>query len=168
MEADAAAGRPLKIMGADLAASPHCPFASDLAWKARPFAPGDFEGRKPRQAPAPLPPESERSRSSIRFPRGLPVRAEALAVRLLADSKPKLLFPLWRFLRPKPVVPLAAGSRAEAPVPPDKSMSLKLWVLAGSQPPGRNPVLPDEQEAEAPFPPVAARWPRPRFRLGRS
>jgi len=123
-------------MGADLAASPHCPFASDLAWKARPFAPGDFEWRKPRQAPAPLPPESERSRSSIRFPRGLPVRAEALAVRRLADSGPKpWRFAAWqirdrspssrpwRFHEPKPVKPLPAGSLAEALVPPGRSMN---------------------------------------------
>lgn len=35
----------------------------------------------------------------------------------------------------------------------------KRWALPGSQLPGRNPVLPDPSEAEAPSEPVAARLP---------
>jgi len=67
------------------------------------------KGQAPKgQAKVPRPPGSIRSRSPIRFPRRLPVRAEALAVRRVAVSKPKLLFLPWRAL-PAEAVGSASG-----------------------------------------------------------
>ena len=65
----------------------------------------------------------------------------------------------WRLQRPKPLSSRPAGSSAEASVPPDMVMSRSPGSMPGSQLPGRNPVLPDPSEAEAPSEPVAARLP---------
>jgi hypothetical protein len=114
-------------MGAGIAAGPHCPVALDPAEAASP-ALGGFEGRrpgrKPRRAKAkvPRPPGSIRGRSRFRFPRGLPVRAEALAVRLWRCRSRSFSSHPGGHRRPKPLVPRRAGSKAEAPVPPGKSM----------------------------------------------
>ena len=134
-------------MGAGVAAGPHCPVASNPAWEARRSALGGFERSAPEPgARSPLPPESVRGRSRFRFPRGLPDRAEALAVRRLADLELAFLLPAFavpegrslRFRsrqdpRPKPRFRLAVHGP-------------KSWVLPGSQLPGRSPVLPDRSE----------------------
>jgi hypothetical protein len=107
-------------MGADVAASPHCPCASDPAWEAKAFRAGRFRGAVPEPKPEPASsgvPATVPKRDR-RFPRGLPDRAEALAVRRLADSEPKFVFLPWHCLRPKPLTMLPAGSPAEARVPP--------------------------------------------------
>lgn len=121
---------PHKIMGADIAAGPHCPFASDPAGKARhsrrAVSRNENLDRSPGSATSGGPSATE---AASGLPRGLPVRAEALAVRRLANSEPKFLFPPWRFLRPKPPVPRPAGFEAEASLPPDKSMDLRPGSL---------------------------------------
>jgi hypothetical protein len=95
--------------------APTVPSLETLPRRARRFARavsrGGSQDRSPGFAASGVHPEPK----LLRFPRGLPVRAEALAVRRLADSEPKSLFPPWRFLGPKPLVPRRAGSRAEAP-----------------------------------------------------
>ena len=65
----------------------------------------------------------------------------------------------WRAQEPKLPNSRPAGSSAEASVPPDMVMSRSPGSMPGSQLPGRNPVLPDPSEAEAPSEPVAARFP---------
>jgi hypothetical protein len=106
---------------------------------------GRFRGAETRaeapkdQAKVPLPPGSIRSRSSFRFPRGLPVRAEALAVRLVAVSKPKLLFPPWR-ARPAEAFGSASGRiQGRSPGSAWQVHGPKPWVIAGFAAPGPKP-----------------------------
>ena len=79
---------PSKQMGAGVAASPHCPAAAGYqAWEARQSA-GRFRSRVRAggsyltSGVLPVP------EGAFRLPRGLPVRAEALAVRRSADPEP--------------------------------------------------------------------------------
>lgn len=89
---------------------------------------GRFRGAETRAqtpkgiAKVPRPPGSIHGRSRFRFPRGLPVRAEALAVRLWRFRSRSLSSHPGGHRRPKPLVPRRAGSGAEALVPPGKSM----------------------------------------------
>lgn len=77
-------------MGADVAASPHCPAADGhQAWEARQSALGCFESRSEPGART-RPPGSFRRRGAFGFPRWLPVRAEALAVRRWRIGNPKV------------------------------------------------------------------------------
>lgn len=115
-----------KIMGAGIAAGPHCPFALDPAETVSP-ATGGFEGRRPgpksrRTKPRKAKPQRTKPRSrflrgpsaaeaTFRFPRGLPDRAEALAVRRWRFRSRSFSSCLGGHLRPKPSVPRPAGSR---------------------------------------------------------
>jgi len=77
-------------MGADIAAGPHCPVAVERqAWRGETAASGGFEACRAssRGLIGRHPSGSFRSLRSIRVPRGLPVRAEALAVRRAANER---------------------------------------------------------------------------------
>lgn len=106
---------------------------------------GRFRGAETRaeapkgQAKVPRPPGSISGRSRFRFPRGLPVRAEALAVRLWRFRSRSFSSHPGGHRRPKPLVPRPAGSKAEALVPPGKSMGARPWVIAGFAAPEPKP-----------------------------
>jgi hypothetical protein len=88
---------PETVMGAGIAAGPHCPCAG--SWPGRRGVPrGAVSSRRRLKpgVPAPLSPGSWIGRSRSRFPRGLPVRAEALAVRRSADQELSFQFPPFR------------------------------------------------------------------------
>ena len=95
----------------------------------------------------------------FRFPRWLPAQGRSPGGSPLGGSELAFLFPPWRSHEPKHLKARPAGSSAEASVPPDMVMSRSPGSMPGSQLPGRNPVLPDPSEAEAPSEPVAARSP---------
>ena len=152
-----------KVMGADVAASPHCPcrgWTPGLGGEA--VRVGRFREPDPSRG---LGCRSFRSpsgaRGSFRFPRWLPVRAEALAVRRSAD--PKILrsrLPPPRH-RSRSSVSLERDPSAKASGSARQSIGRSLWAAA-SQLPGRSPVLPDQVGAEAPSRPVAVRGPKSR------
>ena len=133
-----------KIMGADVAASPHCPRrGGHQAWEARQSARGGFEA-----GPGPKPETvfrspSRRSRAG-RCPRRLSDGAEAPTDRLW-----RMVSPLRRSPGRNPD-PASAGPLAEASGPPGEPATEAACPPA--QLPGRNPVLPDR--SERPKPPV--------------
>ena len=138
-------------MGAGVAAGPHCPIASIPAWEARRSALGGFEVAAPEPGVrTPFPPGSVGGRSRFRFPRGLPVRAEALAVRRSADSELASLFPPSRSLRPKLRFRVRRDPRPK-PRFRQAGHGPRSWALPGSQLPGRSPVLPDKSEPKPLF-----------------
>ena len=146
-------------MGADVAASPHCPFAGALPCGDS-QAPGSFEGRSG--------PNRGFRRLSLRdpfeacastgFPAGSPSGPKPwrFAARQISDLRP--CSRSRRCRKPKPRIRLVAGSSAEASVPPVAVHGSGSWVLPGSQLPGRSPVLPDNLAR-----PVC-RWQRADFR----
>ena len=151
-------GLPQTVMGAGIAAGPHCPFASGSAeaglsqWAfsravTRTGSWPHVSGVRPRPKPRQVSPLA---------PRAGP-KPWRFAARRIRNSRPSSL--PWRRHGPKSVRPRPAGSSAEALVPPDMVMSRSPGSMPGSQLPGRNPVLPDPSEAEAPSEPVAVRLP---------
>ena len=150
-----------KEMGADVAASPHCPVAVGYqAWEARQSA-GRFRGGRRAGGSDHFPRGPSGARAPFGFPRGLPVRAEALAVRL-GRSGTGVPAPAIRDTEAEARGRLRQDSLGRSLSPAWRSMDLRPGS-AGSQLPGRSPVLPDASGAEAPSPPVAARRLASRF-----
>jgi hypothetical protein len=173
---------PEKEMGADVAASPHCP-AAGVTKPGRRGSPlwaisrSDLSRGLWRR-----PPESFGSLRSFGFPRWLPVRAEALAVRRSADPKPRFRSPPsrasaealavnGRFPWPKPGLCLDSPGLASrvcrfaAPGPkpgPARWSPSRSPASTGGSAPTFVPLLPDRQQAEARFLPVWRGTRRPR------
>ena len=80
-------------MGAGVAASPHCPIAKGTKPGRRGSPRGACSKPSRSRGLRWRLPGSFRGRSRFRFPRWLPDRPEALAVRRSAVSEPKFLFP---------------------------------------------------------------------------
>lgn len=151
-------------MGAGVAASPHCPFASTLAWEARASCQGRFRetigqnrGFRHRSLRGP----SEACAPSG-FPAGSPSGPKPwrFAARQIRNSRP--------CSRSRPI-PKAEASVSSGGGILGRSLGSawqihgpKSWVSAGSQLPGRSPVLPD-CDWPGQSPPVAARRSKPRF-----
>ena len=152
-------------MGAGVAAGPHCPSAG--TWPGRQGVPhravssdgARTGGSRYRFLRGPFPAEA-----GAGFPAGSPTRAEALAVRRSAVRNSRPSSP-HRGPSAEALVPLMAGSSAEASVPPDGPWAETLGPPV-SQLPGRSPVLPGNSGAEAPSFPVAAQGPKSRFPPG--
>ena len=121
--------RPQTVMGADVAAGPHCPFAG--TWPGRrgvPHRAVSRDGASNRGFQAPLPPGSFSGRSRSRFPRGLPDQGRSPGGSPFGGSELTSLFPPSRsrgrsfgsvdggILRPKPPVRLTAMDRSPGPV----------------------------------------------------
>lgn len=156
-------------MGAGVAASPHCPLRMGARPGRRGGPRGRFRGAKPSRGQGRIPQGSFRRLSAFRLPRGLPVRAEALAVRRSADPGKTLGFPSRRRRRPQACAsdPLRRGS-GQAGGPPDRSGPKPLNLpLRSSRAEARS--CPTQAEPEGPPRPVAARRLSSRFcRTGRS
>ena len=146
---------PQTVMGAGIAAGPHCPFASGSAEAGLSQWAVSRRGNQDRSWPRFLRSPSEAEASSG-FPEGSPSgpkpwRFAARRIRnLRSSSRP------WRFQVPKHPNPRPAGSSAEALVPPDMAMSRS---------PGSMPVRSSRAEARScPTPPepklLLSRWQR--------
>jgi hypothetical protein len=152
-------------MGAGVAASPHCPTAVRPGLGGEAARDGRFRNRFGAGGSSEISGVRPVPEGAFRFPRWLPVRAEALAVRRWRFGT-EVPLPAQAPERPKPPIPLASPSR--------RSVWIRLtghgpksWVLPGfAAPKSEDPVLPDKSGAEAPFSPVAARRPKSRFPPG--
>jgi hypothetical protein len=121
------AAAPKKIMGAGVAAGPHCP--STGTWPGRQGVPhravssdgARTGGSRRRFLRGPFPAEA-----GAGFPAGSPTRAEALAVRRSAVRNSRPSSP-HRGSSAEASVPMMAGSSAEASVPPGVH-GPKSWV----------------------------------------
>jgi hypothetical protein len=137
-----------KIMGAGIAAGPHCPFALDPAETVSP-ATGGFEGRRPGRSseePSPERPSQGPASSGV-HPRPKPLPVSPRAPRQgrspggspLAVSKPKLLFLLWR-APPAEAFGSASGRiQSRSPGSAWQVHGPKPWVIAGFAAPEPKP-----------------------------
>ena len=143
-------------MGAGVAASPHGPLAAGYqAWEARQSA-GRFRGRVRAGGSFAVSGGPCAACAPFRFPRRLPVRAEALAVRRSAVPEPGFRLPPSASRSRSSVSP-PAGQLRPKPQPCPAAHRLASPACL-SQLPGRSPVLPDAVRSRSSFlSPVAAR-----------
>jgi hypothetical protein len=143
-------------MGAGVAASPHCPNRRFTKPGRRGARAGLFRNRAEPGARTLVSGVLPRPEGHFRFPRGLPVRAEALNGSPLGGSEAEASSSDRG--DPKAEAPSSPGwiLKAEASWSAWQAMDRNPGSCRFAAPGSENPVLPDVPLAEASFPPVAA------------
>lgn len=152
-------------MGAGVAASPHCPTAVRPGLGGEAARDGRFRDRIGAGGSSVISGVRPVPEGAFRFPRWLPVRAEALAVRRSAvRNRSPSSCPSSR--KAEASDPFGRSQSPKLLVPPDRPWIEILGPAGFAAPESEDPVLPDASGAEAPFSPVAARRPKSRFPPG--